>query len=108
MLLLCGTYSRAQRSRLMEEMLAGLQRQNAIMRFNIQEEEGALTVDIWMNGTSYIDDAVRHVRKKVETCARSMEKPVDVMIAAVIECFDVGRGASPVHRTYHQAIDKAD
>jgi hypothetical protein len=92
----------------MEEVLAKLQRQDAIMRFSVQDDGDVLTVDIWMNGTSYIDEAVRHVRKKVETCAQAMDRPVDVMIAAVIESFEVGRGNSPVHRTYHQSVNKAD
>ncbi len=30
------------------------------------------------------------------------------MIAAILEKFEVEPGGVPVHRTYHQAVDKAD
>lgn len=92
----------------MEEMLINLQRRKAIMMFAVHDEEEFLRVNVWMDGTSYIDEAVRHVRKKIEASARQQPKPVKVTIAAVLECFDVGMESGATHRTYHQAVEKAD
>jgi hypothetical protein len=92
----------------MEEMLLNLQRRKAIMMFAVHDEDKCVRVNIWMDGTSYIDEAVRHVRKKVEASAKDATRPVKVTIAAVLECFDVGVESGETHRTYHQAVDKAD
>jgi hypothetical protein len=92
----------------MEETLRKLQARNAIMRFSVREEGARLVVDVWMDGTSYIDDAVTKVRNDIEAKARENPKPVAVTIAAVLECFHVGALNGHVERTYHQAVDKAD
>jgi hypothetical protein len=93
----------------MEETLRKLQARRAIQRYRVSEDaNGSLCVDAWMNGTSYIDDAVRAVRKTIENDARQENRRVQVMIAAILEKFEVEPGGAPVHRTYHQAVDKAD
>lgn len=92
----------------MEDLLNRLKSRRAIMRFALTDDGEALKVDIWMNGTSYIDEAVKHVRKTVEASAQDLAKPVRITIAAVLECFDVGPGHGAVKRTYHQAVEKSD
>ena len=92
----------------MEETLRKLKARNAIMRFSVRDEGARLVVDVWMDGTSYIDDAVKKVRKDIEAEARENPKPVAITIAAVLECFNVGADDGQVERTYHQAVDKAD
>jgi hypothetical protein len=92
----------------MAKMLTDFQKRNAIMRYRLLEEDDRLVVEVWMNGTSYIDEAVRHVRKEIEAAAIKLNRPVSVVIAAVLECFNVGAASENVNHTYHQAVDKAD
>jgi hypothetical protein len=77
------------------------------MRYSVRDEDGHTVVDVWMDGTSYIDDAVTKVRKDVEAKAREHTRPVSITIAAVLECFNVELSAG-TERTYHQSVAKTD
>jgi hypothetical protein len=94
------------RENLMEEILRKLQLRNAIMRFSVREEGARLVVDVWMNGTSYIGDVVKKVRKDIEAEAHKHRRPVAVTIAAVLESFNVGVVDEEAERTYRRARDR--
>ena len=92
----------------MQATLDSLQEGGGIERFCIREDAGDIRVDIWMNGTSYIDKVVTKVRTDVEAKARQQHRCVKITIAAILECFEVPQNDAMTKRTYHQSVGKTD
>jgi hypothetical protein len=87
--------------------LENLCRQGIIDDFDVREDrEGKrLVVSIWMDGTSYNDRIVQDVRDDVARVAKQEDRPVLIVIGAIIERVLIS-GESD-RDIYHQRVRRA-
>jgi hypothetical protein len=91
-----------------DEILRLLQSRHTIESFCVREVDGTVHIDVWMNGTSYFDDAVTRVRKDIESEARKQHRCAVITIAAILERFEIDEAGEPATRTHHQSVAKTD